>query len=57
MMFIEFVGRGHDPADHVAVWNRPHSTKALTILLPTGGVRKPPYERQVLGLTAYYFWG
>ena len=32
------VGRGHDPADHVAVLNTSHSTKVLTNLLPTGGV-------------------
>ena len=39
-----FVGRGQDPADQVAVWNMLHLTKALTNLLPTGGVMTPPYE-------------
>ena len=35
---------GSWPADHIAVWNKSHSTKALTNLLPTGGVMTPPYE-------------
>ena len=51
-----FVGRGHDPADQVAVWNMPHSTKALTNLLPTGGVMTPPYEKCIFNCDKLLQW-
>ena len=49
-----FVGRGHDPADQVAHFALARFNESAFISLRFGGVMTPPYERQVLGLTAYY---
>ena len=47
-----FVGRGHDPADQVAHFALARFNESAFISLRFGGVMTPPYERQVLGLTA-----
>ena len=49
-----FVGRFSDPADQVAHFALARFNESAFISLRFGGVMTPPYERQALGLTAYY---
>ena len=47
-----FVGRFSDPADQVAHFVLVRFNESAFVSLRFGGVMTPPYERQVLDLTA-----
>ena len=44
LLFNEFVGRGHDPADQVVYFALVRFNESAFVSLRFGGVMTPPYE-------------